>query len=79
MQPHHRQGKGGKLEKEYSIIHFLPVMILWLWSSLCHCHPIISYFIKIRNGLFFVFWLIQFVLVKNAIKWLWSGGWWLSW
>jgi len=23
---------------------------LCIWSSWCHCHPIISYFIKIQNG-----------------------------
>jgi len=30
------------------------VQMICMWSSWCHCHPIISYFIKIQNG--FTFW-----------------------
>jgi len=27
------------------------VQMICIWSSWCHCHPIISCFIKIQNGL----------------------------
>jgi len=30
------------------------VQMICIWSSLCHCHPIISFFIKIQIGLTFL-------------------------
>jgi len=43
------------------------VQMIWIWSSRCHCHPIISGFIIIQNGLPFWCRLTQAVLEK-AIK-----------
>jgi len=39
-----------------------------IWFSQCHCHPIISCFIKIQTGLTFLVAAYQVVLEKNAIK-----------
>jgi len=41
------------------------VQMLCIWSSWCHCHPIISCFITILNGLTF-----PGCPGKKAIKWL---------
>ena len=30
------------------------VQVIGIWSSWCHCHPIISYFIKIQIGVTFL-------------------------
>jgi len=39
-----------------------------VWSSWCFCHPIISWFIKIQNGLPFWCQFIQFVLGKRLLN-----------
>jgi len=41
------------------------VQMICIWSSWSNCHPIISWFIKIQNGLLFWCWLIQVVLEKR--------------
>jgi len=46
------------------------LQIMCIWSSWCHCHPIIFCFIKIQNGLSFWCRLTQIVLEKKAIKWM---------
>jgi len=43
------------------------VKMICLWSSWCHCHPIISCFIKIQNGLPFWCQLTQVVLEKRPL------------
>jgi len=40
------------------------VQMICIWSSWCHCHPIISCFIKIQNGLPFWCQLTEVVLEK---------------
>ena len=47
------------------------VQMICIWSSWCHCHPIIFCCSKIQNGLPFRCWLTQVVLEKrplNAVK-----------
>ena len=39
-------------------------------SSRCHCHPIISYFIIIQNGLTFLLLAYTGCPGKEAIKWV---------
>jgi len=41
------------------------LQMICIWSSWCHCHPIISCFIKIQNGLSFWCRLTQVVLEKG--------------
>jgi len=41
------------------------VQMICIWSSWCHCHPIIYCFIKIHYGLPFWCWIIQIVLEKR--------------
>jgi len=41
--------------------------MICIWFSWYHCHPIISCFIKIRNGLPFCCWLTQVVLEKRPL------------
>jgi len=47
------------------------VQMIFIWSSWCHCHLIISCFIKILNGLPFWCRLTQVVLEKNGCS-MWS-------
>jgi len=42
--------------------------MICVWSSWCHCHPIISCFSEIQNGLPSWCWLTQVVLEKKAVK-----------
>jgi len=44
------------------------VQIICVWSSWCHCHPIISCFSKIQNGLPFWCRLNQVVLEKRPLN-----------
>jgi len=44
------------------------VQMICIWSSWCHCHPIISCFIRIQNGLPFWFWLTRVVLEKRPLN-----------
>ena len=44
------------------------VQMICIWSSWCHCHPIISCFSKIQNGLPFWCRLIQVVLEKRPLN-----------
>ena len=44
------------------------VQIICIWSSWCHCHPIISCSSKIQNGLPFRCWLTQAVLEKRPLN-----------
>jgi len=44
------------------------VQMICIWSSWCHCHPVISCFSKIQNGLPFRCRLTQVVLEKKAVK-----------
>ena len=44
------------------------VQMICIWFSWCHCHPIISCFRKIQNGLSFWYRPTQVVLEKKAIK-----------
>jgi len=42
--------------------------MICIWSSWCHCHPIISCSSKIQNGLPFWYRLIQVVLEKRPLN-----------
>ena len=44
------------------------VQMIFIWSSWCHCHPIISCSRKIQNGLPFWYWLTQVVLEKRSLN-----------
>ena len=44
------------------------VQMICIWSSGCHCHPIISCFSKIQNGLPFWYRLTQDVLEKRPLN-----------
>ena len=48
-------------------LHSCPLLIC-IWSSWCHCHPIISCFSKIQNGLPFWCRLTQVVLEKRPLN-----------
>ena len=45
------------------------VQMICLWSSWCHCHPIISCFIKIQIGLTFLLPAYWSCPGKETIKW----------
>jgi len=45
------------------------VQMICIWSSWCHCHPIISCFIKIQIGLTFLVPAYRGCPWKEAIKW----------
>jgi len=59
-------GSGGVLAQ---LSLWCEVQMIWIWSSWCHCHPIISCSSKIQNGLPFWCRLTQ-VVWKNAVKWI---------
>jgi len=44
--------------------------MICIWSNWCHCHPIISCFVKIQNGLPILFWchLTQVVLENTLLN-----------
>jgi len=44
------------------------VQVICMWSSWCHCHPIISCSSKIQNGLPWRCWLTQVVLEKRPLN-----------
>ena len=44
------------------------VQTICIWFSLCHCHPVISCFSKIQNGLSFWYRPTHVVLEKKAIQ-----------
>jgi len=44
------------------------VQMICIWSSWCHCHPIISCSNKIQNGLPFWCWLTQVVLEERPLN-----------
>jgi len=44
------------------------VQMIYIWSSWCHCHPIISCSSKIQNGLPFWCRLTQVVLEKRPFN-----------
>ena len=46
------------------------VYVIYLWSSWCHCHPIISVFIEIQIGLTFMMPGYPDCPGKEAIKWV---------
>jgi len=41
------------------------VEVICIWPSWCHCHPIVSCFIKTQIGLSFLMWAAQVVLEKK--------------
>jgi len=43
------------------------VQMICIWSSWCHCHPIISCFNKIKCGFSFWCWLTQVILEKRLL------------
>jgi len=43
------------------------LQMICIWSSWCHCHPIISCSSKIQNGSHFWCQLTQFVLEKRQL------------
>ena len=47
------------------------VQVICKWSSWCHCHPIISCFIKIQNGLIFLVPTYPACPGKEAVKQAW--------
>jgi len=46
------------------------VRIICIWSSWCHCHPIISCFIRIQNGSAFLVPAYSSCPGKEVIKWV---------
>jgi len=46
---------------------WIEVQMICMWSSVCHCHPIVSCFIKLQNGLLFWCWLTWVVLEKRPL------------
>jgi len=52
------------------------VQMICIWSSWCHCHPIISCSSKIQNGLPFWCWLTQFNVITLSKN---KGGRFLLW
>ena len=44
------------------------VQMICIWFSRCHCHPVISCFSKIQNGLSFWYWPTQVVLEKRLLN-----------
>ena len=44
------------------------VQMICIWSSWCHCHPVISCFSKIQNGLSFWYRPTQVVLEKRPLN-----------
>ena len=44
------------------------VQMICIWSSWCHCHPIISCFVKIQNGSAFLVPATQVVLEKRPLN-----------
>ena len=44
------------------------VQMICIWFSWCHCHPVISCFSKIQNGLSFWYWPTQVVLEKKPLN-----------
>jgi len=46
------------------------VQVICIWSSWCHCHPIISCFIKIQIGLNFLVSAYPGCPGKEALKWV---------
>ena len=44
------------------------VQMICIWFGWCHCHPVISCFSKIQNGLSFWYWPIQVVLEKRPLN-----------
>jgi len=46
------------------------VQMIWRWSSWCHCHPIMSCFIKIQHGLIFLVPAYPGCPGKEADKWM---------
>ena len=48
------------------------LQVICIWSSWCHCHPIISCFIKIQIGLTFLEQAYPGCLEKEAFKWVFS-------
>ena len=42
--------------------------MICIWFSWCHCHPIISCFRRIQNGLSFWYWPTQVVLEKRPLN-----------
>jgi len=46
------------------------VQMICIWSSYCHCHPIISCLIKIQAGLTFLVLAYPSCPGKESVKWL---------
>jgi len=46
------------------------VQMICIWSSWCHCHPVISCFIKIENGLTFLVLAYPDFPGEKAIRWV---------
>jgi len=44
------------------------VQMIWIWSSWCHCHPVISCFIEIQIGLSFLVPAYPGCPGKKAVK-----------
>jgi len=44
------------------------MQMIYIWSSWCHCHPIIFCFIKIQNGFTFLVPAYQVVLEKRLLN-----------
>ena len=51
----------------YWLSDWSEVQMTCIWSSWCHCHPVISCFSKIQNSLSFWYWLTQVVLKKAIV------------
>jgi len=46
------------------------VQMICIWSSWCHCHPVISCFVKIQNGLTFLVPAYPGCRGDEAVKWV---------
>jgi len=56
---------------------FRKVQMIYIWSSGCHCHPVISCFIKIQMGLTFLVLAYPGCPRKEAVKQA-SVFWWIN-
>jgi len=51
-----------------ALLHIQRGASVCIWSTWCHCHPIVFYFIKILNSLPFWCWLMQIILEKKPLN-----------
>jgi len=52
------------------VIHLEQMQMIYIWSSWCYCHPVISWLIKIPSGFTFLVLVCPGCSGKKAIKWM---------